>query len=189
MAASSSSVIPTPHADNKEGHPRGRPYKCTFPHRGYVLARDPNSFEDSISAALIEDQNQKLNDIATNDRSEVLDHNTNPTIIAALTEKIKYLTLKQATGSRIAGREFSITIAQKVQTVSPKIIHTPLGGEQATRKRSPFNRKDEGIATPAPIFNSHGTADCQKDNQNHRDLNWNGEAILRQSGSLSNSQS
>ncbi|GFW87227.1 hypothetical protein TNCV_5125791 [Trichonephila clavipes] len=37
--------------------------------RIFVLARDPNTLEESIHAALIEEQNLKLNEIANNERS------------------------------------------------------------------------------------------------------------------------
>ncbi|GFX26643.1 hypothetical protein TNCV_4536531 [Trichonephila clavipes] len=38
-------------------------------HHRFVLARDPNTLEESINAALIEEQNLKLNEIASNERS------------------------------------------------------------------------------------------------------------------------
>ncbi|GFU31648.1 hypothetical protein TNCV_611381, partial [Trichonephila clavipes] len=37
--------------------------------RRFVLARDPNTLEESINVALIEEQNLKLNEIASNERS------------------------------------------------------------------------------------------------------------------------
>ncbi|GFY72429.1 hypothetical protein TNIN_351391 [Trichonephila inaurata madagascariensis] len=37
--------------------------------RRFVLTRDPNTLDESINAALIEEQNLKLNEIATNERS------------------------------------------------------------------------------------------------------------------------
>ncbi|GFX75501.1 hypothetical protein TNCV_522231 [Trichonephila clavipes] len=37
--------------------------------RGFVLARDPNTLEESINAALIEEQNLKLNEIVINEHS------------------------------------------------------------------------------------------------------------------------
>ncbi|GFY67242.1 hypothetical protein TNIN_228411 [Trichonephila inaurata madagascariensis] len=37
--------------------------------RRFVLTRDPNTLDESINAALIEEQNLKLNEIASNERS------------------------------------------------------------------------------------------------------------------------
>ncbi|GFS80288.1 hypothetical protein TNCV_3447421 [Trichonephila clavipes] len=55
--------------------------------RRFVLARDPNTLEESINAALIEEQNLKLNEIASNERSGLSSLPTKSPVILALTDK------------------------------------------------------------------------------------------------------
>ncbi|GFX85703.1 hypothetical protein TNCV_2471051 [Trichonephila clavipes] len=62
--------------------------------RRFVLARDPNSLEESINAALIEEQNLKLNEIASNERSGLSSLPTEPPVISALTDKLQELNLR-----------------------------------------------------------------------------------------------
>ncbi|GFS90124.1 uncharacterized protein TNCV_507981 [Trichonephila clavipes] len=62
--------------------------------RRFVLARDPNTLEESINAALIEEQNLKLNEIASNERSGLSSLTTEPPVISAFTDKLQELRLR-----------------------------------------------------------------------------------------------
>ncbi|GFX35630.1 uncharacterized protein TNCV_4469711 [Trichonephila clavipes] len=62
--------------------------------RRFVLARDPNTLEESINAALIEEQNLKLNEIASNERSGLSSLPTESPVISALTDKLQELNLR-----------------------------------------------------------------------------------------------
>ncbi|GFW78679.1 hypothetical protein TNCV_4261021 [Trichonephila clavipes] len=55
--------------------------------RRFVLARDPNNLEESINAALIEEQNVKLNQIANDERTGLSPLQTETSVISALTNK------------------------------------------------------------------------------------------------------
>ncbi|GFS59325.1 hypothetical protein TNCV_3724921 [Trichonephila clavipes] len=59
--------------------------------RRFVLARDPINLEESINAALIEEQNVKLNQIANDERSGLSPLQTN---ILALTNKLQEINLR-----------------------------------------------------------------------------------------------
>ncbi|GFT66705.1 zinc finger and SCAN domain-containing protein 23 [Trichonephila clavipes] len=62
--------------------------------RRFVLARDPNTLEESINAALIEEQNLKLNEIACNERSGLSSLPTESPVISSLTDKLQELNLR-----------------------------------------------------------------------------------------------
>ncbi|GFY32555.1 hypothetical protein TNCV_673101 [Trichonephila clavipes] len=62
--------------------------------RRFVLARDPNTLEESINAALIEEQNFKLNEIASNEHSGLSAQAKESAIISALTDKLQELNLR-----------------------------------------------------------------------------------------------
>ncbi|GFU02227.1 hypothetical protein TNCV_2466051 [Trichonephila clavipes] len=62
--------------------------------RRFVLARDPNTLEESINATLIEEQNLKLNEIASNERSGLSSLPTESPVISALTDKLQELNLR-----------------------------------------------------------------------------------------------
>ncbi|GFS55851.1 hypothetical protein TNCV_2580661 [Trichonephila clavipes] len=57
--------------------------------RRFVLARDPINFEESINAALIEEQNVKLNQIANDERTGLSPSQTETSVISALTDKLQ----------------------------------------------------------------------------------------------------
>ncbi|GFT68966.1 hypothetical protein TNCV_1804821 [Trichonephila clavipes] len=60
----------------------------------FVLARDPNNLEESINAALIEEQNVKLNQIANDERTGLSPLHTETSVIAALTNKLEEINLR-----------------------------------------------------------------------------------------------
>ncbi|GFU73876.1 transposon Tf2-9 polyprotein [Trichonephila clavipes] len=62
--------------------------------RRFVLARDPMNLEESISAALIEEQNMKLNQIANDERSGLSPSQTENSVISALTNKLEEINLR-----------------------------------------------------------------------------------------------
>ncbi|GFW51715.1 hypothetical protein TNCV_1186471 [Trichonephila clavipes] len=62
--------------------------------RRFVLARDPMNLDESISAALIEEQNMKLNQIAKDERSGLSPSQTENSVILALTNKLKEINLR-----------------------------------------------------------------------------------------------
>ncbi|GFS98399.1 retrovirus-related Pol polyprotein from transposon opus [Trichonephila clavipes] len=62
--------------------------------RRFVLARDPNNLEESINAALIEEQNVKLNQIANDERTGFSPLQTETSVISALTNKLEKINLR-----------------------------------------------------------------------------------------------
>ncbi|GFV80752.1 hypothetical protein TNCV_4619131 [Trichonephila clavipes] len=62
--------------------------------RRFVLARDPNNLEESINAALIEEQNVKLNKIANDERTGLSPLQTEASVISALTNKLQEINLR-----------------------------------------------------------------------------------------------
>ncbi|GFW40932.1 retrovirus-related Pol polyprotein from transposon 17.6 [Trichonephila clavipes] len=62
--------------------------------RRFVLARDPINLEESITAALIEEQNVKLNQIANDERSGLSPSQTETSVISALTNKLQEINLR-----------------------------------------------------------------------------------------------
>ncbi|GFW38875.1 hypothetical protein TNCV_4078341 [Trichonephila clavipes] len=62
--------------------------------RRFVLARDPNNLEESINAALIEEQNVKLNQIANYERTGLSPLQTETSVISALTNKLGEINLR-----------------------------------------------------------------------------------------------
>ncbi|GFV26876.1 hypothetical protein TNCV_3455471 [Trichonephila clavipes] len=62
--------------------------------RRFVLARDPNNLEESINAALIEEQNVKLNEIANDERTGLSPLHTETSVISALTNKLDEINLR-----------------------------------------------------------------------------------------------
>ncbi|GFV26012.1 hypothetical protein TNCV_2693781 [Trichonephila clavipes] len=62
--------------------------------RRFVSARDPNTLEESINAALIEEQNLKLNEISSNELSGLSAQAKESAVISALTGKLQELNLR-----------------------------------------------------------------------------------------------
>ncbi|GFW87403.1 hypothetical protein TNCV_1267761 [Trichonephila clavipes] len=60
----------------------------------FVLARDPNNLEESINAALIEEQNVKLNQMANNEKTGLSPLHTETSVISALTNKLEEINLR-----------------------------------------------------------------------------------------------
>ncbi|GFX06691.1 hypothetical protein TNCV_1752941 [Trichonephila clavipes] len=62
--------------------------------RRFVLARDPRNLDESINAALIEEQNVKLIQIANDERSGLSPSQTETSVISALTNKLEEINLR-----------------------------------------------------------------------------------------------
>ncbi|GFW99455.1 hypothetical protein TNCV_3007571 [Trichonephila clavipes] len=62
--------------------------------RRFVLARDPNNLEESINAALKEEQNIKLNQIANDERTGLSPLQTKTSVFSALTNKLEEINLR-----------------------------------------------------------------------------------------------
>ncbi|GFT52059.1 hypothetical protein TNCV_466701 [Trichonephila clavipes] len=60
----------------------------------FVLAHDPLNLDESISVALIEEQNMKLNQIANDERSGLSPSQTENSVISALTNKLEEINLR-----------------------------------------------------------------------------------------------
>ncbi|GFV69987.1 transposable element Tc3 transposase [Trichonephila clavipes] len=62
--------------------------------RRFVLSRDPLNLEESINAALIEEQNMKLNQIASEERSGLSSAQTENPVLSALADRLQEINLK-----------------------------------------------------------------------------------------------
>ncbi|GFW92960.1 enzymatic polyprotein [Trichonephila clavipes] len=61
--------------------------------RRFVLSRDPLNLEESINAALIEEQNMKLNQIASEERSGLSSAQTENPVLSALADRLQEINL------------------------------------------------------------------------------------------------
>ncbi|GFT33552.1 hypothetical protein TNCV_4381411 [Trichonephila clavipes] len=62
--------------------------------RRFVLSRDPLNLEESINATLIEEQNMKLNQIASEERSGLSSAQTENPVLSALADKLQEINLR-----------------------------------------------------------------------------------------------
>ncbi|GFX97097.1 retrovirus-related Pol polyprotein from transposon 17.6 [Trichonephila clavipes] len=62
--------------------------------RQFVLSRDPLNLEESINAALIEEQNMKLNQIASEERSGLSSAQTENPVLSALADRLQEINLR-----------------------------------------------------------------------------------------------
>ncbi|GFY22139.1 hypothetical protein TNCV_3297821 [Trichonephila clavipes] len=62
--------------------------------RRFVLSRDPLNLEESINAALIEEQNMKLNQIASEERSCLSSAQTENPVLSALADRLQEINLR-----------------------------------------------------------------------------------------------
>ncbi|GFT15509.1 hypothetical protein TNCV_3265161 [Trichonephila clavipes] len=124
--------------------------------RRFVLARDPINLDESIRAALIEEQNMKLNQIANDERSGLSPSQTETSVISALTNKLEEINLR-------VGRlqEASSVTARKT------------GGDLFNRRETVFKCFYCGIQ-------GHRQAECRKKKWDERRANYQppGEAQL-----------
>ncbi|GFY13421.1 hypothetical protein TNCV_1802921 [Trichonephila clavipes] len=116
--------------------------------RRFVLARDPLNLDESITAALIEEQNMKLNQIANDERSGLSPSQTENSVISALTNKLEEINLR-------VGRlqEASSVTARKT------------GGDFFNRRETVFKCFYCGIQ-------EHRQAECRKKKRDERKANY-----------------
>ncbi|GFW20552.1 retrovirus-related Pol polyprotein from transposon 17.6 [Trichonephila clavipes] len=95
--------------------------------RRFVLSRDPLNLEESINAALIEEQNMKLNQIASEERSGLSSAQTENPVLSALADRLQEINLrvgrlqeasavtarKSGLDSKIRSRLFQLLISHK----------------------------------------------------------------------------
>ncbi|GFW98496.1 hypothetical protein TNCV_3791271 [Trichonephila clavipes] len=62
--------------------------------RRFVLSRDPLNLDESINAALIEEQNMKLNQIASEERSGLPSAQTENPVLSALADRLEKINLR-----------------------------------------------------------------------------------------------
>ncbi|GFS50239.1 hypothetical protein TNCV_3331 [Trichonephila clavipes] len=124
--------------------------------RRFVLARDPINLDESISAALIEEQNMKLNQIANDERSGLSPSQTETSVISALTNKLKEINLR----------------VERLQEAS-SVTARKTGGDLFNRRETVFKCFYCGIQ-------GHRQAECRKKKWDERRANYQppGEARL-----------
>ncbi|GFT65857.1 uncharacterized protein TNCV_64721 [Trichonephila clavipes] len=62
--------------------------------RRFVLSRDPLNLDESINAALIEEQNMKLNQIASEERSSLSSAQTENPVLSAVADRLEEINLR-----------------------------------------------------------------------------------------------
>ncbi|GFX18155.1 hypothetical protein TNCV_1578341 [Trichonephila clavipes] len=99
--------------------------------RSFVLARDPNNLEESINAALIEEQNVKLNQIANDERTGLSPLQTETSVISALTNKLEEINLRverlQEASSVSARKTGKWSVEKRGWTKAKPITNPPRG--------------------------------------------------------------
>ncbi|GFT38439.1 hypothetical protein TNCV_1195691 [Trichonephila clavipes] len=116
--------------------------------RGFVLARDPNNLEESINAALIEEQNVKLNQIANDERTGLSPLQTETLVISALTNKLEEINLR----------------VERLQEASSVTSRKTGGGL--------FRRRETVLKCFYCGFEGHKQAECRKRRVEERTLNY-----------------
>ncbi|GFW05929.1 hypothetical protein TNCV_4477201, partial [Trichonephila clavipes] len=104
----------------------------------FVLARDPINLEESVNAALIEEQNVKLNQIANDERSGLSPSQTETSVISALTNKLQEINLR----------------VERLQEASSVTVRKT-GGDLFSRRETVFKCSYCG-------FQGHRQAECRK---------------------------
>ncbi|GFW59222.1 uncharacterized protein TNCV_2781531 [Trichonephila clavipes] len=116
--------------------------------RRFVLARDPNNLEESINAALIEEQNVKLNQIANDERTGLSPLHTETSVISALTNKLEEINLR----------------VERLQEAS-SVTARKTGGGLFRRRETVFKCYYCGLE-------GHRQAECRKKRMDERKANY-----------------
>ncbi|GFT72463.1 retrovirus-related Pol polyprotein from transposon 17.6 [Trichonephila clavipes] len=112
--------------------------------RRFVLSRDPLNLDESINAALIEEQNMKLNQIASEERSGLSSAQTENRVLSALADRLEEINLR-------VGR------LQEASSVTAR----KSGGNSFNRRENVFKCFYCGIQ-------GHRQADCRKKQRDER---------------------
>ncbi|GFT65122.1 hypothetical protein TNCV_3464301 [Trichonephila clavipes] len=112
--------------------------------RRFVISRDPLNLDESINAALIEEQNMKLNQIASEERSGLSSAQTENPVLSALADRLEEINLR-------VGR------LQEASSVTAR----KSGGNSFNRKENVFKCFYCGIQ-------GHREADCRKKQRDER---------------------
>ncbi|GFV07442.1 hypothetical protein TNCV_1737971 [Trichonephila clavipes] len=142
--------------------------------RRFVLARDPNNLEESINAALIEEQNVKLNQIANDERTGLSPSQTETSVISALTNKLQEINLRVERlqeASSVTARKTGGDLFRRRETVFKCFYSGFQGHRQAEcRKRgwtnvkpitsSPGKRRERIFCFPSPKHSFFRPATC-----------------------------
>ncbi|GFT35153.1 uncharacterized protein TNCV_352821 [Trichonephila clavipes] len=118
--------------------------------RRFVLARDPNTLEESINAALIEEQNVKLNQIANDERTGLSPSQTETSVISALTNKLQEINLwveRLQEASSVTARKTGGDLFRRRETVF-KCFYCGFQGHRQTECKK--KRMDERKANYQP---------------------------------------
>ncbi|GFT96332.1 uncharacterized protein TNCV_2081871 [Trichonephila clavipes] len=73
--------------------------------RRFVLSRDPLNLDESINAALIEEKNMKLNQIASEERSGLSSAQTENPVLSALADRLEEINLRYPTTLKPKNRQ------------------------------------------------------------------------------------
>ncbi|GFY29583.1 hypothetical protein TNCV_2627531 [Trichonephila clavipes] len=112
--------------------------------RRFVLSRDPLNLDKSINAALIEEQNMKLNQIASEERSGLSSAQTENPVLSALADRLEEINLR-------VGR------LQEVSSVTAR----KSGGNS-------FNRRENVFKCFYCVIQGHRQAECRKKQRDER---------------------
>ncbi|GFX75835.1 hypothetical protein TNCV_2238071 [Trichonephila clavipes] len=116
--------------------------------RRFVLARDTINLDESINAALIEEQNVKLNQIANDERSGLSPSQTETWVISALTNKLHEINLR----------------VERLQEASSVTVRKTGG--------VPFSRRETVFKCFYCGFQGHRQAECRKKRMDERRANY-----------------
>ncbi|GFT99124.1 hypothetical protein TNCV_3794741 [Trichonephila clavipes] len=116
--------------------------------RRFVLAQDPNNLEESINAALIEEQNVKLNQIANDERTGLSPLQTETSVISALTSRLEEINVR----------------VERLQEAS-SVTARKTGGDLFRRREIVFKCYYCGLE-------GHKQAECRKRRAKERTLNY-----------------
>ncbi|GFW05070.1 hypothetical protein TNCV_598641 [Trichonephila clavipes] len=127
------------------------------PNPQFVLSRDPNNLEESINAALIEEQNVKLNQIANDERTGLSPLQTETSVISALTNKLEEINLRVERlqeASSVTARKTGGGLFRRRETVF-KCYYCGLEGHRQAecRKKRMDERKDNYQPPGSPRAN------------------------------------
>ncbi|GFX58315.1 uncharacterized protein TNCV_205021 [Trichonephila clavipes] len=119
--------------------------------RRFVLARDPNNLEESINAALIEEQNVKLNQIANDERTGLSSLQTETSFISALTNKLEENNLRVdhlQDASSVTTRKTGGGLFRRGETVFKYYYYGFQGHRQAECRKKRDGRTQSQLPTP-----------------------------------------